>query len=102
MGEGCTFYFIRHGQTYFNHYRKMQGWSNTPLTPKGREDFYDQGTVTVQPSMRLKLLTTIPSQIILRLFQLSTPLLIPIILVLTQRSLWAISALNLSSKTHAH
>lgn len=40
MNKGCTFYFVRHGQTYFNHYRKIQGWSNTPLTEEGTEDVY--------------------------------------------------------------
>ncbi|MFL2099600.1 histidine phosphatase family protein [Desemzia sp. FAM 23989] len=40
MSKGCTFYFVRHGQTYFNHYRKIQGWSNTPLTEEGTEDVY--------------------------------------------------------------
>lgn len=40
MNKGCTFYFVRHGQTYFNHYRKIQGWSNTPLTEEGAEDVY--------------------------------------------------------------
>lgn len=28
-------YLIRHGQTYFNKYNKMQGWSDSPLTPAG-------------------------------------------------------------------
>ena len=27
-------YFLRHGQTYLNKYKKMQGWSDTPLTPE--------------------------------------------------------------------
>lgn len=36
LGKGCTFYFVRHGETYFNRYMKMQGWSNTPLTKDGR------------------------------------------------------------------
>ncbi|UQS85128.1 phosphoglycerate mutase family protein [Apilactobacillus apisilvae] len=31
-------YVVRHGQTYYNIYRKMQGWSNTPLTNRGLED----------------------------------------------------------------
>lgn len=31
-------YFIRHGQTFFNKYHRMQGWSDTPLTEKGRAD----------------------------------------------------------------
>lgn len=29
------FYFIRHGETYFNQFGRMQGWSDTPLTKKG-------------------------------------------------------------------
>lgn len=28
-------YVVRHGQTYFNIYNKLQGWSNSPLTQKG-------------------------------------------------------------------
>lgn len=43
MSKGCTFYFVRHGQTYFNHYQRMQGWCNTPLTEKGREDVRRSG-----------------------------------------------------------
>ena len=31
-------YMIRHGETYFNVYRKVQGWSDTPLTPKGYQE----------------------------------------------------------------
>ncbi|GKQ42425.1 phosphoglycerate mutase [Companilactobacillus sp. RD055328] len=30
-----TVYLVRHGQTYFNKYNKMQGWSDSPLTPEG-------------------------------------------------------------------
>lgn len=28
-------YIVRHGQTYLNHYNKVQGWTDTPLTDKG-------------------------------------------------------------------
>lgn len=28
-------YIIRHGRTYINHYNKMQGWCDTPLTEEG-------------------------------------------------------------------
>ncbi|MHA8110567.1 histidine phosphatase family protein [Lactobacillaceae bacterium Melli_B4] len=28
-------YIVRHGQTYYNIYNKLQGWSNSPLTTKG-------------------------------------------------------------------
>ncbi|MHA8263584.1 histidine phosphatase family protein [Lactobacillaceae bacterium Melli_B3] len=31
-------YIVRHGKTYFNVYRKMQGWSNSPLTDAGIEN----------------------------------------------------------------
>ena len=31
-------YLVRHGQTYFNRYNRLQGWSNSPLTTKGIED----------------------------------------------------------------
>ncbi|HBF75970.1 MAG TPA: histidine phosphatase family protein [Lactobacillus sp.] len=30
-----SLYVVRHGQTYFNIYNKLQGWSNSPLTQKG-------------------------------------------------------------------
>lgn len=28
-------YFVRHGETYLNKYKKMQGWSDSPLTAEG-------------------------------------------------------------------
>lgn len=31
-------YLVRHGQTYYNIYNKLQGWSNSPLTAKGKAD----------------------------------------------------------------
>ena len=30
-----SIYFVRHGQTYFNLYNRMQGWSDSPLTDNG-------------------------------------------------------------------
>lgn len=41
--KGMTFYFVRHGETYFNYYGRMQGWSNAPLTEKGKEDVRRSG-----------------------------------------------------------
>lgn len=35
---GTTIYFVRHAETYLNLYGKMQGWSNAPLTDKGKLD----------------------------------------------------------------
>ncbi|MGX7108637.1 histidine phosphatase family protein [Facklamia miroungae] len=37
MAKGVTFYFMRHGETLFNHNGQIQGWSDAPLTPKGIE-----------------------------------------------------------------
>lgn len=31
-------YLVRHGQTLFNRYNRLQGWSNSPLTAQGLED----------------------------------------------------------------
>ncbi len=31
-------FLVRHGQTEFNRYNRLQGWSNSPLTDKGMED----------------------------------------------------------------
>lgn len=33
-----TVYFVRHGQTLLNKFRKMQGWCDSPLTAKGISD----------------------------------------------------------------
>ena len=41
--KGTTIYFVRHGETYFNFYNRMQGWGNTPLTPKGEVDVRRSG-----------------------------------------------------------
>ena len=41
--EGVTIYFVRHGETYLNHYGRMQGWSNAPLTDNGIEDVHRCG-----------------------------------------------------------
>ena len=38
MCNKITVYFIRHGETYLNKYKKMQGWSDAPLTKQGIED----------------------------------------------------------------
>lgn len=38
-----TFYFMRHGETYLNHYERMQGWSNAPLTKEGEEEVRRSG-----------------------------------------------------------
>ena len=43
MSKGCTFYFVRHGETYLNFYRRMQGWSDIQLTEKGSEDVRRSG-----------------------------------------------------------
>ena len=31
-------HLVRHGQTYFNRYNRLQGWSNSPLTESGLAD----------------------------------------------------------------
>lgn len=38
-------YFIRHGETYFNCFARLQGWSDTPLTDKGKADAKHIGNV---------------------------------------------------------
>ncbi len=30
-----TIYLMRHGQTYFNLWHKIQGWTDSPLTEEG-------------------------------------------------------------------
>lgn len=41
--KGVTLYFMRHGETVFNRYNLMQGWSDTPLTKEGRLDAIRSG-----------------------------------------------------------
>lgn len=36
-------YVVRHGQTYYNIYNKLQGWGNSPLTQKGIDDAKQAG-----------------------------------------------------------
>ncbi|MFC6274399.1 histidine phosphatase family protein [Levilactobacillus tangyuanensis] len=43
MDKQITLYVVRHGQTYFNIYNKLQGWSNSPLTEAGMADARDAG-----------------------------------------------------------
>ncbi|MGF2385110.1 histidine phosphatase family protein [Lentilactobacillus otakiensis] len=33
-----TIYFVRHGQTLLNQFRRMQGWVDSPLTKKGEAE----------------------------------------------------------------
>lgn len=40
-----TVYFVRHGETYFNRFARLQGWSDTPLTEKGEMDAKKIGQV---------------------------------------------------------
>lgn len=41
--SGITLHFIRHGETYFNLYDRVQGWGNSPLTEQGIEDSIKSG-----------------------------------------------------------
>ncbi|WP_281165539.1 histidine phosphatase family protein [Liquorilactobacillus sicerae] len=38
-----TVYFVRHGQTLLNKFRRMQGWCDSPLTEKGINDAISAG-----------------------------------------------------------
>lgn len=38
-----TIYVVRHGQTYINQFNKIQGWSDAPLTNKGKEQALQTG-----------------------------------------------------------
>lgn len=38
-------YILRHGQTTWNADDRMQGWLNSPLTPKGKVDAMRQGAI---------------------------------------------------------
>ena len=36
-------HMVRHGQTFFNRYNRLQGWSNATLTESGRADAVKAG-----------------------------------------------------------
>jgi broad specificity phosphatase PhoE len=36
MDTSFNLYLIRHGETYLNRYKKMQGWADSPLTDEGK------------------------------------------------------------------
>lgn len=36
-------YLMRHGQTYFNIWHKIQGWCDSPLTPEGIKQVQNAG-----------------------------------------------------------
>ncbi len=39
-----TLHLVRHGETYYNRYNKLQGWSNSPLTERGLAQAIEIGT----------------------------------------------------------
>lgn len=43
MNKGVTFYFVRHGETFFDFYGRMQGWSNALLTEEGIQNAQRSG-----------------------------------------------------------
>ncbi len=43
--KGITVYLVRHGQTWFNHFNKMQGWCDSPLTDNGIKDGTKTGVI---------------------------------------------------------
>lgn len=45
-------YAVRHGQTYFNRYNRLQGWSNAPLTAQGITDADEVGKRLSQINFR--------------------------------------------------
>ncbi|MGY3777339.1 histidine phosphatase family protein [Isobaculum melis] len=38
MSKKLSLFLVRHGETFMNHYDRVQGWSDTPLTEKGEQD----------------------------------------------------------------
>lgn len=38
-----TIYLMRHGQTYFNVWHKIQGWCDSPLTEEGINQAKEMG-----------------------------------------------------------
>lgn len=42
-GMELHLHLVRHGQTFFNRYNRLQGWSNSPLTEAGLRDADEAG-----------------------------------------------------------
>lgn len=43
-----TAHLVRHGETYFNRYNKLQGWSNSPLTERGLHQASETGAALAE------------------------------------------------------
>ena len=43
MSQVINLYLVRHGETYLNRYKKMQGWADSPLTEEGKEKVIQSG-----------------------------------------------------------
>lgn len=43
-----SIYFVRHGQTIFNVFNRMQGWSDSPLTDQGKKTAKQVGQALAQ------------------------------------------------------
>lgn len=43
MDKKLKVYLVRHGETYLNRYKKMQGWADSPLTEEGKEIAIETG-----------------------------------------------------------
>lgn len=54
-------YILRHGQTEWNAQNRMQGWLNSPLTPKGEADAARQGAILRSLDLRGFLFWSSPS-----------------------------------------
>ncbi|WP_125982502.1 histidine phosphatase family protein [Loigolactobacillus iwatensis] len=46
--KNLTVYLVRHGQTYYNRYNRMQGWADSPLTEQGIQDAENTGSRLAQ------------------------------------------------------
>ena len=60
--KGITVYLVRHGQTWFNHFNKMQGWSDSPLTENGIQDGTNTGVILRNVAFTHALPVTLPGQ----------------------------------------
>ena len=43
MKSKINLYVVRHGETYLNKYKKLQGWADCPLTEEGKESAIQSG-----------------------------------------------------------
>ncbi|WP_125980757.1 histidine phosphatase family protein [Loigolactobacillus iwatensis] len=82
--KSIAIYLVRHGETYFNVFGYFQGWSDTPLTPKGIQQVTRTGQQLSGQTFALAFSSDVgraiqTGQIIAQQFQQKAPVITPLL-----------------------